>query len=74
MEPIRPLLFQNIINTLLADNSLKNKFKENILNTIFAYLTRYIRVHTLSKDTLEKLIALHTKFLSALIKIIDSIL
>ncbi len=57
--------FQSTLDTLLKDESLKGK-TESQLSTILEYITNNIRVHTLSEDTLEKLISLHSKFLSAL--------
>lgn len=59
-------LFQDTLDMLLADKSLKAKYNENTLNTIMEYVTSNIKVHTVAKDTLDKLIALHAKFLSAL--------
>lgn len=72
MKTINPIIeanskdfFQSTLDTLLKDESLKGK-TENQLRTIMEYITNNIRVHTLSEDTLEKLISLHSKFLSAL--------
>lgn len=72
MKTINPIIetnskdfFQSTLDTLLKDESLKDK-TESQLSTIMEYITNNIRVHTLSEDTLEKLISLHSKFLSAL--------
>ena len=72
MKTINPIIetnskdfFQSTLDTLLRDESLKGK-TESQLSTILEYITNSIRVHTLSEDTLEKLISLHSKFLSAL--------
>ncbi|WP_342219598.1 hypothetical protein [Rickettsiella endosymbiont of Miltochrista miniata] len=72
MKTINPIIetnskdfFQSTLDTLLKDESLKGK-TESQLSTILEYITNNIRVHTLSEDTLEKLISLHSKFLSAL--------
>ena len=72
MKTINPIIetnskdfFQSTLDTLLKDESLKGK-TESQLSTIMEYITNNIRVHTLSEDTLEKLISLHSKFLSAL--------
>ncbi|MEN9450904.1 MAG: hypothetical protein RJA83_1522 [Pseudomonadota bacterium] len=57
--------FQDTLKGLLANKSLSGK-TESQLSTIMEYITNNIRVHTLSEDTLEKLIALRANFLSVL--------